>query len=95
MNQFDSNLTKSLEDFMENYKMIDVEQIYSNGTEFVPIFRVKQWLEYNNINNLQSKIDKAIEILGQYKHLSSPTEEQANEQEEIVSNAYDILKEDK
>lgn len=47
------------------------------------------------INNLQSKIDKAIEILGQYKHLSSPTEEQANEQEEIVSNAYDILKEDK
>lgn len=49
----------------------------------------------NYINNLQSKIDKAIEILGQYKHLSSPTEEQANEQEEIVSNAYDILKEDK
>ena len=49
----------------------------------------------NKINNLQSKIDKAIEILGQYKHLSSPTEEQANEQEEIVSNAYDILKEDK
>lgn len=49
----------------------------------------------NKINNLQSKIDKAIEILGQYKHLSSPTEEQANEQEEIVSNAYDILKGDK
>ena len=47
------------------------------------------------INKLQSKIDKAIEILGQYKHLSSPTEEQAREQEEIVSNAYDILKEDK
>ena len=58
MEQFDSNLTKSLEDFMESYKMVDVEQIYSNGTEFVPIFRVKQWLEYNNINNLQSKIDK-------------------------------------
>lgn len=66
MNQFDSNLTKSLEDFMESYKMVDVEQIYSNGTEFVPIFRVKQWLEYNNINNLQSKIDKANEILDKY-----------------------------
>lgn len=66
MNQFDSTLTKSLEDFMESYKMIDVEQIYSNGTEFVPIFRVKQWLEYNNINNLQSKIDKANEILDKY-----------------------------
>ena len=49
----------------------------------------------NYINNLQSKIDKAIETLGQYKHLSSPTEEQAEEQEEIVSTAYDILKGDK
>lgn len=57
--QIDATLEYSLEDFMESYKMVDVEQIYSNGTKFVPIFRVKQWLEYNNINNLQSKIDKA------------------------------------
>lgn len=66
MNEFDDNLTKSLEDFMESYKMVDVEQIYSNGTEFVPIFRVKQWLEYNNINNLQSKIDKAYAYLDKF-----------------------------
>lgn len=45
---FDANLEKNIGDFMEAYKMVDVDQIYSNGTEFVPIFRVKQWLEYND-----------------------------------------------
>lgn len=88
MNQFDSNLTKSLEDFMESYKMIDVEQIYSNGTEYVPIFRVKQWLEYNNINNLQSKIDKVNEVLNQYMPNCASCVKALDEIE-------DILKEDK
>lgn len=59
--QMDANVLKSLEDFMETYKMIDVDQIYSNGTEYVPIFRVKQWLEYNNITNLQEEIKSANE----------------------------------
>ena len=48
MNDFDGELNKSLDDFMESYKMVDTEEIYSNGTEFVPIFRIKQWEEYNN-----------------------------------------------
>lgn len=95
MEQFDSNLTKSLEDFMESYKMVDVEQIYSNGTEFVPIFRVKQWLEYNNINNLQSKIDKAIELIEKEDLITYLREtkdlELANEFEDL----YKDLKEDK
>ncbi len=101
MNQFDDNLTKSLEDFMENYKMVDVDQIYSNGTEFVPIFRVKQWLEYNNINNLQSKIDKANRILNAntyveniYYALSNLFDEE--HQYEIDNDELNnILKEDK
>lgn len=36
----------TVEEFMEQYKMIDTEQIYSNGTEYVPIFRMKQWFEH-------------------------------------------------
>lgn len=101
MNQFDSNLTKSLEDFMESYKMVDVEQIYSNGTEFVPIFRVKQWLEYNNISNLQSKIDKAIEYID--KHFQDDEgivykitgEYEAERNENFIKELLKILKEDK
>ena len=101
MNQFDSTLTKSLEDFMESYKMIDVEQIYSNGTEFVPIFRVKQWLEYNNINNLQSKIDRAIEYIDNNSHYyTTDTDEigfviEEQKEEVFCKELLDILKEDK
>lgn len=36
----------SVEEFMESYKMVDTEHIYSNGTEYVPIFRMKQWFEH-------------------------------------------------
>lgn len=31
---------------MEQYKMVDTEQIYSNGTEYVPIFRMEQWFAH-------------------------------------------------
>ena len=67
MNDFDGNLKKSLDEFMEYYKMVDTEEIYSNGTEFVPIFRVKQWEEYNNkdkeIERLHSIIKEVREEL--------------------------------
>lgn len=101
MNQFDSNLTKSLEDFMESYKMVDVEQIYSNGTEFVPIFRVKQWLKYNNINNLQSKIDKINQYIKEAKESDSCTVLPSGKISDVgycidaLEDIEDILKEDK
>lgn len=36
----------TVEEFMEEYKMVDKHEIYSNGTEYVPIFRMKQWFEH-------------------------------------------------
>lgn len=38
-------------------------------------------------------IDKAIELLGNYKHYSMPDEKQNSENEDLVNNAFDILKE--
>ena len=35
----------TVEEFMEQYKMVDTENVYSNGIEYVPIFRMKQWFE--------------------------------------------------
>ena len=46
------------------------------------------------IEQLENNRDKAIKILGNYKHYSTPTEEQNRENEEIVDNAYNILKGD-
>lgn len=36
----------NVEEFMEQYKIIDTEQVYTNGAELVPIFRMKQWFEH-------------------------------------------------
>jgi len=38
----------TVEEFMEQYKMTDAKQVYSNGIEYVPIFRMKQWFEHEN-----------------------------------------------
>ena len=38
-------------------------------------------------------IDKAIELLGNYKHYSTPDEKQNSDNEDLVNNALDILKE--
>ena len=35
-----------VEEFMEQYKVVDTEQVYTNGTEFVPIFRMRQWFQH-------------------------------------------------
>ena len=37
---------ETVEEFMEQYKVVDTEEVYSNGVEFVPIFRMKQWFEH-------------------------------------------------
>lgn len=36
----------TVEEFMEQYKIVDTQCAYTNGTELVPIFRMKQWFEH-------------------------------------------------
>lgn len=38
-------LPATFDEFAAEYKMVDSKEIYSNGIEYIPIFRVKQWLE--------------------------------------------------
>lgn len=45
----------TVEEFMEQYKMVDREQVYSNGTEYVPIFRMKQWFEHEQAKRKTGK----------------------------------------
>lgn len=40
------NFPATVEEFMEQYKITDTEQVYTNGIELVPIFRMKQWFEH-------------------------------------------------
>lgn len=36
----------TVDEFMEQYGMTDIECVYSNGIEYVPIYRMKQWFEH-------------------------------------------------
>lgn len=40
------NFPKTVDEFMEMYKIVDTDKVYTNGTELVPIFRMKQWFEH-------------------------------------------------
>lgn len=39
---------QTFEKFAEQYKMTDTEKIYSNGTDYIPVFRVMQWLQHTD-----------------------------------------------
>ena len=62
----DEVLTKSLDEFMEFYKITDNEKIYSNGIDYVPIFRVKQWEEYNNKDKEIERLHSIIKEVREY-----------------------------
>ena len=36
----------TVEEFMEQYKIVDTEKVYTNGSELIPIFRIKQWFDH-------------------------------------------------
>lgn len=44
------NFPDTVEEFMEQYKIIDTEEVYTNGVELVPIFRMKQWFDCHPYN---------------------------------------------
>jgi len=37
---------KTWEEFVEYYGFRDEEQVYTNGSVLIPVFRVEQWLEH-------------------------------------------------
>lgn len=51
----------TFKEFAERYKIVDKEEVYTNGAELIPIFRVEQWLD--NENNSAKKIFEEIEKL--------------------------------
>ena len=53
---------KTVDEFMEQYKVVDEDHVYSNGTAFVPIFRMKQWFEH-----LKEQTDVRPVVRGKWK----------------------------
>jgi len=36
---------ETIQEFLEQYKIVDTEQVYTNGAKLIPIFRVLQWYD--------------------------------------------------
>lgn len=47
----------------------------------------------DEVQELKEVIDKAVELLGNYKHYSTPDEKQNSDNEDLVDKAFNILKE--
>ena len=47
----------------------------------------------NEVQELKEVIDKAVELLGNYRHYSTPDEKQNSDNEDLVDKAFNILKE--
>lgn len=80
---------KEIEELLNKFKNADSQQFNELVEDFDNVYKLLLYIE-----QLENNRDKAIGILGNYKHYSTPTEEQNRENEDIVDNTYNILKGD-
>ena len=59
----------TLDEFIEQYSFIDKEEIYTNGSELIPTFRIKQWEEHKQQerNKYKELYEKEIEKSKKFK----------------------------
>ena len=74
-------------------KLLEEDKYYSEKLEDSIVF-IESHINRIEKENQKYKevIDKAIELLGNYKHYSTPDEKQNGDNEDLVNNAFDILK---
>ena len=67
------NFPDTLDEFIKQYSFIDRKEIYTNGSDLIQTFRVKQWEEHRQreYQELNKKLDCALKILSE---ISPPCE---------------------
>lgn len=48
---------KTFEEFIKQYSFFDKQQIYTNGSELIQVFRIKQWEEHKEKENQELKLE--------------------------------------
>ena len=56
------NFPKEPKDFIESYSFRDIERVYTNGSELIPVFRVNQMLEHYLPEQARSIVKKIEEM---------------------------------
>lgn len=72
------DMGNNLMDFVNSYSFKDRKEVYTNGAELVPIFRVQQAYDYYFLK-LEKALDRACEMLSMYG------KETAHEDDEVFS----------
>ena len=93
-------MDKEIKYLLEEIKDNTYDYVGTNGCLYQDLSReeLNLLLEYisylqNQVQKQKEVINKAIELLGNYKHYSTPDEKQNGDNEDLVNNAFDILKE--
>jgi hypothetical protein len=59
---------ETFDEFAEDFGFKDREEIYTNGAELIPVFRVKQWIEHDiqpmNVTNRWIPISERLPEVG-------------------------------
>ena len=55
---------KTFEEFIKQYSFFDKQQIYTNGSELIQVFRIKQWEEHKEKEN--QKLKERLERINNY-----------------------------
>lgn len=83
---------ETFEEFAEQYKIVDTEEVYTNGTELIPIFRVEQWLEHQG--EKEEKHECVIGLVCTHESVFLTTLEELKKhvqwQKKLWSSAYDL-----
>ena len=88
-NQMARNIAKAVDIDLAKTPLVDLITTYIDYNSLK--FKNKIIKEKNQ--KYKEVIDKAIELLGNYKHYSTPDEKQNNDNEDLVNKAFDVLKE--
>ena len=73
---------------MEQYKMTDTDHVYSNGTEYVPIYRMRQWFEH--CRNQQRPVRHGRWIMGTGENGLQAGHRKCSRCGEIVKYGYSL-----
>ena len=64
MNEEVMQFPSTLDEFIKEYSFTDNKEVYTNGSELIPVFRIKQWENHkqNNWNELKKWIEEDTEV---------------------------------
>lgn len=60
MNEEVMQFPSTLDEFIKEYSFTDNKEVYTNGSELIPVFRIKQW--ENHKQNNWNKLKKWLQI---------------------------------